>query len=229
MIWAERYLSNRRLAGAMVFLKNLAPRDAQLGVGLVVKHGGRLLFAVPEKARCEIDSANKRTTIKITGIGGALGLDEDFLSAARRECIEEISARPEIESGKRTFFVDYDNSIREISLEDEIKPIVVFRRLYLKGTESWQLFVAVYLARLHDKPVPTGSCSALISLTLPELRLLRTPEKLHSFLSAGAHLMDGKEKIPRGASLSTFGTPTILLVIDESRRHNLTNLLKNSG
>ncbi len=211
----------------MVFLRDLAPREAQLGVGLIVKHSGRLLFAVPKKDRWETDSRGRRI-IRLTGVGGALAVDEDFPAAARRECIEEIGSRPQLESSARTLIVDYDDTLRPVRIDDAIKPAIVFRRVYLRGTESWQLFVAVYLARLHDKPVPLD-IPAFVSVTIDGLRLLRAPQRVHRFLNGGgAHMLEGAgEAVPRSAFFSTFGSPGILLLIDSSRRYSLANVLRN--
>lgn len=207
----------------MPYLSALAPREAQLGASVLLKFSGRLVLAIDGKNRWKTE-ADGRKVITVSGVGGAAEIDEDFPAAAERECIEETGVRPELESAARTLFVDYDNSVRPVNIDDKLKPAIVYRRVFLRGDESWQLFCPVYLARIHSPPAPRD-VPALLSVTLDQLRLLRSPLRVNSLLSKGAHLAE-KERIPREAFLVPAGMAEALLAIDSSR-FSLVGLTRN--
>ncbi|MFH0962189.1 MAG: NUDIX domain-containing protein [archaeon] len=208
-------------------LSELAPRDAQLGSAVILKHSGKLVFAVDKPKRWRTEKG--RTIVTFSGIGGAVELDEGFPAAAVRECIEESGAKPELESAKRTLFVDYDNSVRDVRVSDELKPAVIYRRLYLSGAESWQLFCPAYLARAHSPPRP-ADLPALLFLTLSDFRELKNPTRLRNLLLKGAsHIVEGPGKIPREAYLAPFGLSEALFAIDGSRAFSLAKLLRNQS
>jgi hypothetical protein len=208
----------------MPYLEQLAPKEAQLGAGLILRTSGRLVFELGKRKRWEIDRKNNRTIVPVSGIGGAVELDEDFPQAAVRECVEETGVKSEIESAKRTLFVDHDNSIRPVQIDDAIKPAIIFRRIYLKGPESWQLFCPLYLARAHAPPLPLD-VGGLLLLTLEQFRMLGKNARVHDLLGAGAHLIE-REKLPTSCYLKPFGSTEALLAIDKSR-FSLTAVLKN--
>ncbi len=210
----------------MKSLIELAPKDASLGAGLLLLHSGKLCLALDRKG---ISKEPLNNAMRISAIGGGLLPEEadcgDFFGAAVREAREEAGIIPEIESAKKTYFIDYDNSVRKVSLSDRVKPALVFRRVYLKGPESWQLFSASFLGKSSSRPEPLD-VSGLAFLPLSALAIFSKGfSTIPELECAGSHNVI-KGNFPRTGKIYPFGTVDAIVSAEKSRGFSLSGLFR---
>jgi|GEM_PF-7024922 len=203
-----------------------SPKEASLGAGLLLLHSGKLCLALDRKG---ISKEPLKNAMRISAIGGGLLPEEaergDFLGAALREAKEEAGILPEIASAKRTFFIDYDNSVREVKISDAVKPAIIFRRVYLKGPESWQLFSASFIGKSSSRPEPID-LSGLAFLPLSALALFSKGfSTIPELEIAGSHtVLNGT--FPRTGKIYPFGTVDAIVSAEKSRGFSLPGLFR---
>jgi len=175
------------------------------GVGLIIKHADRYLFAIGKESFWQQD--NQQQVITYTAVGGTRELSESFLDCAYREAKEELGVDVEIFGCRKSIFYDFETKKKKKLILRETKaPWLVYS---MPLTDKQGLAVCVYLAQLkNNSPRPSMEVPALILLT-PGQVINCGSQTLSTLLNEGAEISEQRE-IPRNAIIKPFGTAEIL-------------------
>lgn len=173
-------------------ISGLVPDDTFVGMSLILRHAGRLLYGC-RPAFAE----NSRHIVELTGIGGGMEDEDESLTAGvQREAREEIGCGVRLVPCDETVVVRGRNHVERIGLQGSDRPAaVVFRGHRMPPHQPWHATsqdegcLVVFLAELRDDPHPTAELPALIWLKPAHvIETARRDVPLRELLAAGADL-----------------------------------------
>ncbi len=194
-------------------LSDLIPEDEVSGTGLIIRDGDKYLFMLPGH------NYGYRTSdfIYFAGIGGKRKKGESFIDCVKREVREEVELEVELISSDNTYYLDREGKIGMISLDEDIKPLLIFEKFnpadadWNRSGRDWIYYVVIYISKLIGSPKPHAELGGLIRLTRSQIiRSAYQKVTLGELLSEGAELIE-KISIPKDILIYPVGTPEALV------------------
>jgi 8-oxo-dGTP pyrophosphatase MutT (NUDIX family) len=192
-------------------IADFAPDNAETGVGLALQDGsGRYLFMLAgARHRCPPEE------LFYAGIGGHREEGEDWLTCARREAHEEISADIEILPASVTWYIPHGASAQQLEVLDQPRPLAFYEMIHPPGTpREGELYrIVIYKARLCGLPTNLlpDEVGGVIALTAEQVRQgpNHTPT-LFELIDGGAEIVVSCEAVNPQVRLYPLGTAMAL-------------------
>jgi len=198
----------------MALVSEFIPHGAEVGVGLAIQHGHEhyIFFLAGTRHHCTDGE------MFYAGIGGHVEPGEDFLACAHREAREEVGVDVDIMSSAVTWHVSHRDEIRQIEVDDGVRPLAVYEMIHPEGTPraGGIYHLVIYNARLRDLPtdLKRDEVQGVLALTIDQVVLsLERKLTLGELLAEGAILLADTGPIPKSVSLYPIGTARALALI----------------
>ncbi len=184
------------------------------GVSTLVSYEDRLIFVIDNEKHWTL-KINDETGIeeyKITFgcVGGSRESGETVIQAIYRESKEEIGVEIDLIDSDITYYIDINQEMREIILEDDIKPFLVYENkfIYPEKGDSYSLII-VFKSVIHAQPKPSSEVPALFTTDANEFLKLKDLTSLTEF-HENYNIVSQRE-IPKNGYLHSFMTPKVIL------------------
>ena len=122
-------------------IEEFIPEGAESGASLVLRYGGRLLFAV---AGTKFDCPPGE--LFYMGIGGHRNCGEDLPSCARREALEELGVAVKLTDSQESWLVSAHRVESRLELSDSLRPMSLY--MMTRDDEANTYYIAMYEASL---------------------------------------------------------------------------------
>ncbi len=176
------------------WLADIVPEGVFVGTSLILRRGGRFLYGVRAP-----HAKGTRQIVELTGIGGALEVEDGSLTAgALREAREEIGCRVRVLPARDTIVVRGEHDFERVQLSGDERPAaVVFRRFRTPPHQPWhedhqgETCLVVFWGRIDGQPWPAMELPALIWLKPGQIvETARQDVPLSRLLDSGAELIE---------------------------------------
>ena len=88
-----------------------------------------------------------------------------MIEATKREVLEEIGCEVELLPSKRTLFCELENPVfKEYELHEKIPPLLIY------NSDTMEMSVCVYMAKIRGEPEPKQEVPALLLLDMSLLK-----------------------------------------------------------
>lgn len=184
------------------------------GVSTLVSYQDRLIFVIDNEKHWTL-KINDETGIeeyKITFgcVGGSRESGETVIQAIYRESKEEIGVEVDLIDSDITYYIDINQKMREIILEDDIKPFLLYENkfIYPEMGDAYSLII-VFKSVIHTQPKPSSEVPALFTTDTTEFLKLNDPILLEEFHEN--YNIKSQREITKNGYLKAFMTPKVIL------------------
>ncbi|MCE7736827.1 MAG: hypothetical protein GPJ54_18230, partial [Candidatus Heimdallarchaeota archaeon] len=149
-----------------VFEERHAGIKVGTGVSTLVSYKNELIFLIDNEkhwaTKINDETGIEEYKITLGCVGGSREICETVIQAIYRESREEIGVEVDLIDSDITYYIDINQEIRKIILEDDIKPFLVYENkfIYPEKGDSYSLII-VFKSVIHAQPKPSSEVPAL--------------------------------------------------------------------
>jgi N-acetylglutamate synthase-like GNAT family acetyltransferase/8-oxo-dGTP pyrophosphatase MutT (NUDIX family) len=150
------------------------------------------------------------------GLGGHREQNEDWLTCAHREALEEMGVDIQIISSSVTWQIRSNGRMQQLNLSDEPRPLALNQYIYFMDNYEHDYRIVVYEARMNGVPkeLPPDELRGIIALTSKQVvRGANNKPTIAQLLAEGTILVTGRSRVDLQARLYPLGTAIALAKI----------------
>lgn len=189
-------------------------KDISVGAGAssIICLDNEWIFIIDSKRHWSSNKINNIDYYNITFgcVGGTVEKNESIIDALKREIDEEIGIPVELVDSEKTYYVSTKMVISLISLEDQIKPVIIYEHLFEspeKGASMYLIFL--YKSIKYQEPFPSSEIPALFTTNIDGFKNLLVEMNLEEFNKK--YKLRTASEFPHHGTIKPFFTPQLLL------------------